>query len=712
LIELLGQDDYPGIDLDDIGKAPNIGYGDVPGVRCHLIQGGATSLLLSAISASDLTIEVQDAARFPATPFTIQVGSERMRVTNVAATTFTVTRGYDSTTATAHAIERTVFEVRTEYVYLVADHAVTSIDTVFIDRVRQSTGFTAYTGQAGDSHADYPGKAVVAFAADGEISRQFNLQLAETEAPVNTLAGLHATWSDFALADGAEGTFVEVGGSFAPVAFVTFGSVSGSVVSQSYSAVVENAGASATEVRLVVTEAGVLKLVRDFLIAAGDTVTISADRLEGLSADEVKIVGRYESVKVYSIEKTVTVTASPDEDVFFTAAANIKNDGFSRVPDIVVAGRSLVFLEYEDDALGAVNSQEHTATVTESSGSAAARVRLAAGQEGFVEVELVASANEDIVVRHSGGDWDSPSKVVILKGQATVESISKTVEYAGSGDASAQSLSATASARVVVGSDITVDASWHVDAAGDYAGAGTVIKRPDHVIEHWLRTYMDFTAAEIDAATFAAAGVLYAAAISGGYRLDFVLTSKQPPSSTLHAMAWQSRSVVNYHAGVWFLNFIPDAAPAAVKTITKAELAGPGAMFTFSNTPVVNIVNQLTATYKRNYLPDTNESDWAASVKKTDAASVATYGDYVLDTAFGFIRSDDMASDVADHALLERKLPLHVVEFPVFFEHFDLVLGDTIEIDNDLYDGEKYYIQEIRKADKFRATVMAIEWFA
>jgi hypothetical protein len=70
-----------------------------------------------------------------------------------------------------------------------------------------------------------------------------------------------------------------------------------------------------------------------------------------------------------------------------------------------------------------------------------------------------------------------------------------------------------------------------------------------------------------------------------------------------------------------------------------------------------------------------------------------------------------MADHVLAHLLLERKAPLLMVEFPVFWEHFDLKPGDTIEIENPLFGGRKFFIEEIKRTDPFRAIVRAVEWW-
>ena len=51
------------------------------------------------IDDSQTSFTVDNGAGWPATPFTILVGTERMRVTDVSTDEFTVTRGYDGTTA-------------------------------------------------------------------------------------------------------------------------------------------------------------------------------------------------------------------------------------------------------------------------------------------------------------------------------------------------------------------------------------------------------------------------------------------------------------------------------------------------------------------------------------------------------------------------------------------------------------------------------------
>jgi subtilisin-like proprotein convertase family protein len=74
---------------------------------------GATTNLNGAIAATGNTITVAAGATgFPATPFIIQVGAEQMRVNNINGTTWTVDRGFNKTTAAAHANNSPVLELQ------------------------------------------------------------------------------------------------------------------------------------------------------------------------------------------------------------------------------------------------------------------------------------------------------------------------------------------------------------------------------------------------------------------------------------------------------------------------------------------------------------------------------------------------------------------------------------------------------------------------
>jgi hypothetical protein len=254
------------------------------------------------------------------------------------------------------------------------------------------------------------------------------------------------------------------------------------------------------------------------------------------------------------------------------------------------------------------------------------------------------------------------------------------------------------------------------DPDGSYGGAGGVIERPDRVMRHFLVEVLGIPPEEIDSASFDAAGASYASAISGGYALAFRIDRKIRPSELLLRMARECRSALRYRAGKWRLDYLPDSAPGAVKTISGGELAGPSAgsesaKFTFLRTPLDELSNGLTARYRRNYSRLGRDSEWDGTATASDSASQAKYGAYPGAVDFELIRDQAMASHVLSHMLLEGGEPRLTVEFQVFWEYFDLAPGDTIEIDSPLYGGRKFLVEDVTRLGKARARVRAREWW-
>ena len=238
-----------------------------------------------------------------------------------------------------------------------------------------------------------------------------------------------------------------------------------------------------------------------------------------------------------------------------------------------------------------------------------------------------------------------------------------------------------------------------------------LIERPDHVMKHFIDVLYGFALTDVDTSSFSAAGTSYAGAITGGYKFAFVIDSEITPSKFLAELAFQCRSNLKYEGGKWYLNYLPDTAPSAVKTISKSELAGQFSKFTFNKTDRKDIVNDLTAKFQKNYGGLTyDESDWLGTSIVSDATSQTNYGVRPETYEFWAVRLQAMADHVIVFIKLQRKNPLLIIEFPVFWEHFNLERGDTFDIDNDLYDAKKFYLEKIERIDKFKLKISGIEW--
>ncbi|MDA8174210.1 MAG: phage tail protein, partial [Nitrospiraceae bacterium] len=255
------------------------------------------------------------------------------------------------------------------------------------------------------------------------------------------------------------------------------------------------------------------------------------------------------------------------------------------------------------------------------------------------------------------------------------------------------------------------------DANGTYTGIpNSVIQTPDAVIKHFLCVASGEVfnmANDMDPESFTSAASAYAGYASGGYRMAFVIDSLIKPSEFVQKLAFQCRSVLTYDAGLWHLNPVPDAAPAPVRTINRNDLAGKNAMFKFSKTDWKNIWNDITVSYARLYSRvNLHNSDWLGSLDVSDASSQSLYGLMPkTNLQFECIRDQATAQSVLDHVLLEMKAPHLVVEFTVFWENFDLTVGQTIAISNDLWEGKLFFIQQITRKDQMTADIKAVGWW-
>ena len=726
-LEVIG---YPGLDPAESGKLPNVVYGSVEGVRAHCIVGGATALLTSDITEAQGTVQVEDASRFPSAPFTVQVGYERMLVTDVTAGTLTVTRSYDNTQARAHLKNKTLYEAATEFVYLVAPEPVKSISGVYIDAKKQSEGFTAYTGQSGDEHASFPGKAVVAVNCEGWIGRQRGLdtEAASTREKGQSVQAVVDWASHSEVTDGSDTSFAAISKTGSAMARVAFSGGDGIIRKQTYSATVENTQAGQATLRAIAADSltGAVSVSRLVHVPASTklTFTLTEQAEQGGAWSSVfTLLALDEDLKVYAMDKNVLRVKLPEEeDALVSISPAPVNVSDSRVDDGSDSGAGLsqtkrlsAWAAYSSAGPGEAFGQTHGAQV-KNTGGASAVVRLVSSEPfgkcyALSRHTLEASAVETLTHTHSGGGWDTMTTLVVETGEVEVRGLYKSVQYVTEDTLGERSLKHTASARAVVGARVTVDLDGAVDTGGSYGGVGTLIERPDHVIEHFLIERMGFSPGDIDTSSFASAGASYASAISGGYRFGFVVEAPVTPSAFLRRLAHECRSVIRYTSSKWQLVFIPDTAPAPVKTITKGELAGQGAMFVFASTPPGELANRIFASYRRKYSARRGESRWEALASAEDAASQSKRGVYSKSVEFASIRAKAMAEDVLALMLLERKDSLLTVRFPVFWEHFDLEVGDTIDIENDLYDGSRFFIEAIERIDRARAKIQARQWW-
>jgi hypothetical protein len=140
----------------------------------------------TSIDAGTAQIVLTDTSGFPPSGGTIQIDYEEMTYDYITGNTLGgVLRGQNETEATYHDAGAIVAEIQTEYFYVLG-HAVKAIDNVYVinrnndENIRQTVNFTTYTGQSGNEHASYPGKAVIKFTVRPSIAAQVNLEIEDS----------------------------------------------------------------------------------------------------------------------------------------------------------------------------------------------------------------------------------------------------------------------------------------------------------------------------------------------------------------------------------------------------------------------------------------------------------------------------------------------------------------------------------------------------
>lgn len=618
---------FPNADPDDLNKHQNIIYGSCQQVRCHAIKAGAVDFLSEDITASSpATFHVSDASEFPsAGAFTVQIENEQIRISSRSGNILTVqTRGYNSTTALTHDKGMAVFEILTEYVYMVAGHPVKTIGDVYVDGVRQLTGVTKYTGQSGSEHGSYPGKAVLAFSAKALVKKQVDLTNNDSIG-VNDPQHQHAAsvLTDTVVMN--QYTINSGSWTFTP----------SNIIDNNFNNSAVQDPSSNTDVnRILPYNNGIPSRIR-----------------VGINHSDA-VYNNIAAVNFYlngSLKQTMNFNGSPSKTTTYSNWYTLSSWGH----------------------VNAANTY----------------------------VNIITTAGNSFRV------WEIWYEVEYDPTTSTVgTNVSKTGTV---------TLTGNSAADVVVGGSVNCDVDgYRDDGSGTYTGSAlALIERPDHVFKHFIDVLYGFALSDIDTTSFSAAGALYAAAISGGYKLAFVINDEIKPSRLLSELAFQCRSNLKYDRGLWYLQYLPDVAPSVVRTIAKKELSGQYTKFTFNKTDSVDIANDLTAKFKRNYGGiKYDEAEWLGTSTASDATSQGKYGVRAKMYDFPAIRLQAMADHVLAWIKLQNKNPLLIVEFPVFWEHFDLVRGNTFDIDNPLYGGKKFYIEKVERVDKGIVRITGVEW--
>lgn len=642
---------------EDVGKVVPVVYGSpllVPALR---LDWGARSTLQADISAGDSSLELSDGDRFPASNFDLWIDDEKIHVATRAGDSCTgLTRGYGGTAATAHGAGADAWEHRDQYDSLLANEELYGVGKIYAEIRGRLWRVTSGVSEVleGGMHKLRATQRIGVQALKDDISIADTITVQDTigvndNIAVNDAIAVNDTIgvSQGSHSHGTEKQTLDYSVTSFPQILSINNACTGSLT-QSF------ASFSGTRNKVIWK----ISVSMDINAAGGG---YPPDRMEVHAG-----VGSYQKKSFHP--------SSSDTGFEIQFTVNSGDSGINSDTCYVTVVCDSSYGQFFNSVLQVNSAERLIYTVPDASPASGVAKTGAAVKSG--------------TVTKSGGAYKS----------GTVTK-SGTVQRQGS----------------IVGTHLVdrfhAAVSGSKDPDGNYGGAGSLIERPDYVIKHFLVKRLGFSLSDVDAASFDAAGASYASAIAGGYKFAFVIDRAITPSEFLGRLAFECRSTLKYERGRWLLDFLPEAAPPALKTVFRGDLAGRGAKFTFHATPWLDIANDLTARFKRDYAPLGSDSEWLGTSKISDGPSQAKYGSYPAEFEFEAVREQAMADHVLGHLLKQRKVALLVAEFTVFYEHFDLRAGDTVEIENPLFGGRRFYIETINRLDRFRASVRAVEWW-
>jgi len=628
-VEICDQDTYAGADPDDWGKILPIVYGAAKRVPMRAVDAGEMTTLSEDINAGITVINVTDASGFPAGGGTIQIDTEQITYVYTSGNQFIgCVRAANDTDADIHYAGATVAEIQSEYFY-VLDHAANSIDAVYVvhrdngqNILQDSSLYTIYTGQTGDEHASYPGKAVVVFNTIPSISPQVNLSIEDTIDVDDNIGVTDSISVDTGEHEhGGDGYYI-----WSMENAVDISTGGGYIDERAYD---QNSS------RYNLSDGSVSSYVNMSYAGCGIQLSKSFYELGPGTPSSCRIcmIITYQNT---GMRATFTWHGLSITSTFGAAGQGTLRSGWSSL--------GLTWAQ--------INALTGTVILSSSGGAGMVVIR-----EAWVEIshsEVVAAPATGVVKLGSAGKSGEATKTgtVTLTGNSVADT--------------------------VIGGRVSIDVQgWQADASGDYGTEGSLIERPDYILKHFLVNYCGLTIADnIDSTSYDASGTLYTA---DSVSLSIVLQELPDVRDFLASVAFQCKSLEFWESGKHHLVRVP-VSSTTVKTIDKQRIDLSSIKVSYS--PRSEVLNTYVGNYYKHWIGDF-ESDiesYREIVKETSSQSIAIFGTLESEPInFPFINNAIQAGRVLSWLLDDNDFPRLVLQFSGGHYLSDLQRGDVID---------------------------------
>lgn len=688
---------YPDADPDDIGKIIPIVYGSVKRLPALAVSAGIQTSLPSNIGSAATSITVSDAFGLAAGQV-LQIDDEQLLISAVTGDTLTVSRGHNTTIAVSHLKGAVVWEVRNHFAYLVADHPVTSIDKIY-GRVGEAevditTIATAYTGQPGEEHIDYPAQAVVTMPGYITVSQAVSLLINDGLSISDTLAVLDG----LVINDGTsisdlltinDGLGISDGMTISDLLTILdgIGVGNGSIAVSDTIGLSDGISVSAgSHAHSGTTLSTVCKI--DDIIAVSGSWFISADYAIDGNLNSGGIVEshlsyaytRFKRTQPFSLSGTpsryrwVFVTGDPT----YTAQLRIFGGIWA------IGGGSTKNTYYHS-----WNNITSWAQLTNLDCDLAGNSNRCRVWEVWIEVEY----NSGTATNSAGV---AKSGTVSKTGGASIAgSVAKSGTVGRSGSVS-RSGSITRSGSVSrtgsVSKTGTVDRSGSVGLTGTVSKSGSVSLSGNSVANTLVgdTLLVNLTRAATVPQVFTdllsrcgALGFTQVGSLPGSYAINGAITEHRRAIDWLDLLAWHLRCWFRVQAGTARLILRPDS-PTSVKTLPACRIDGEGRRsLARHKTPLEEIINRIAILYDRDWSQrGGDDTSYRAATTDTHPGSITNHGERERPELFrlDFCTGQAMAESLRDFylATYQRRRWIHQVD--VYLDHSELEFADAVTL--------------------------------
>ena len=242
------------------------------------------------------------------------------------------------------------------------------------------------------------------------------------------------------------------------------------------------------------------------------------------------------------------------------------------------------------------------------------------------------------------------------------------------------SMNGNSAADTVIAGRILVDAQgYQDDASGTFTGtANALIERPDHVMKHFLYTFLGWATANF----YTNAATQFS---TKNYKFSALINEHENLTHWLRAFAIQSRCRFRFAAGLARLLWRPDSftsqktiAADMVKAIDSGDRAGAPER-SIRMTPLDEVINKISVHYNKDW-SKSGEDAYKDVSEASDSTSISKYGEKQRAELFyfDFVTDSAMAQDLRDYYLGYYKNRKRLIEQTVFLDNADVEFMDGV----------------------------------